>query len=430
MRTTQIIDVWREVISLHGIDPLKEVSPDLARSVMRCINKRVDYACKIWPWPEWLLTEERSFRPVWNQNDQYLRVSITDGQPDEVFYIPNTTYYKVLGSAGGDPPVGTLPTDTAFFEELTPVDTFIAYDQRCKRSIGQAIGIYSQNPRVYNNGSNCPIDFRPSERGIDVPCGTGPTVFIHYKMPIPQYTIIPWVPGKFYDRGNLALDPTVGECFQATAPNNAIPSDTSFWRRVPFLDKWMGYVTEGAFVDSMMDKDQGATATSPYDVQAKQLLVQYHTAAAEQEIGSEIDVLSSQGQKFYWYYAKPRYYGYGWCCSQPWSGGTVSTLTDVCEDELGWVYPAPPSVPQVAWQYYNQVVALRASTATPSLDQVVTRNLLLGSLAQIVIVQQGARTYRMFELVTGPAALNDPDGQVQPLDYDANNNDKHWSSLQ
>ena len=428
MRTTPFIDVWRDVISLHGLDPLKEVSPDLTRSISRYINKRVDYICKIWPWPEWLLTEERAFRPVWNANDQYLRTSITDGNPDEIFYIPNTTYYKVLSSAGGDPPVGTLPTDTAYFEELSPVDTFIAYDQRCKRSIGMVLGIYIQDPRVSCNGSNCQLDFRPSERGIDVPCGTGPTVFIHYKMPTPQFEIIPYVVGKTYAKGDIVFDHTVGECFQALSQTNALPADTFFWRRVPFLDAWKGYVVEGAFTDSLMQPDPGETTASPYEVQAKQLMVQYHTEAAEQEIRSEIDVLSAQGQKFYWGYSKPYYFG--WCHSQPWNGGTVSTLTDACEDELGWVYPTPTSVPQVAWQYYNQVVALRASTATPALDQIVTRNLMTGSLAQIVIVESGSRTFMQWELVTGPADTADPNGQVQPLDYDANNNYKHWSRLQ
>src|SRR4030095_5280321 len=106
------------------------------RALVGHINERVRKICKAWRGPEWELTEERAFRQVWNSNHQYLRQSPVDGKPDEVFYIPTGMYYQVRKEAVADPPVGIPPTNTLYFLVLSYVDSFIAYDQGCRRSIG------------------------------------------------------------------------------------------------------------------------------------------------------------------------------------------------------------------------------------------------------------------------------------------------------
>ena len=72
-----------------------------------------------------------------------------NGNPDAVLYLPNTTYYVVLQCALMDPPVGTLPTNTTYWQVLTPVDSYIEYDQPCKRSIGVVSGVYKEDPRLF-----------------------------------------------------------------------------------------------------------------------------------------------------------------------------------------------------------------------------------------------------------------------------------------
>src|SRR4029453_14565964 len=94
----------------------------------------------------------------------------------------------------------------------------------------------------------------PSEKGIDV-AGAGPTTFITYKMPVPQYTIIPYVIGKIYNPGDVIFDPTIGECLQALALTAALPADPAFWKRVPFLEKWAMYVEWGAYADCLSELD-------------------------------------------------------------------------------------------------------------------------------------------------------------------------------
>src|SRR4030095_11186965 len=385
--------VFDRLVALHGRDPQAEISPDMARALLEHINDRVRFICQNWRWPEWELTEERAFRQVWNADHQYLKASVLDGKPDEVFYIPDMLYHRVLASAGGDPPVGTLPTDTTYWETISPVDTFIAYDQGCRRAIGMVLGTYMGNPRVPTGYGGGRLQYLPSERGIDVR-GTGPTVFVTYKMPVPSYTIIPYVVGKNYLKGDIVFDPTVGECFQALAGTTALPADTNVWRRVPFLEAWKNYVCQGAFADSLMEFDQGSNG----EVQAKVVLAQYANSRADEYYQMEVDALVAQGQKLTWNFC-PRYNV--WYDSQPWSGGTVSTLTDVCEDELGWIYPTPTTVPQVSWQYRNEIVALRAADGTPALDEVATRNYFVGSIVQIVIIESGLRTLMQWELVAG-----------------------------
>jgi hypothetical protein len=432
MKTVPFRKVFDYTVELHGRNPEAELSPDLARALVSHINRRVRLACQPWPWPEWQLTEERAFRQVWHADAQYLRVSLVDGHPDEVFYIPDTSYYTVNPDAAADPPPGTSPAGSPsigsgnssdFFLKLDLVDPFIAYEQTCKRSIGMVLGVYQHNPRsAADSCCNGALNFMPSEKGIDV-CGCGPTVFITYKMPVPRYTITPYVVGKVYSKGDIVFDHASSEVFQALTATAFVPPTESVWRRVPFPETWLEYVCQGAFADSLMEFDQGGNT----EAQAKVVLSQYANAKAEKSIQTEIDALMAQGQKFRWNWPRP--YSSCWCYSQPWSGGTVSTLTDACEDELGWVYPTPTVTPGVVYRYYNKVVALRAVTAQPSLDQIATRYLFDDSIAQIKINWQGVPTFMTWTIVNGPAGPSDPNGEVRPLDYDAVNNDKHWLRL-
>jgi hypothetical protein len=418
MRTRRFIDVFNRVIRLLGRDPLSEVDQNVSRPVIEHINERVRFVCQSWRWPEWELTEERAFRQVWNPNHQYLRVS-AQGKPDEVFYIPTTSYYTVNIGAAGDPPIGTLPTDPAYFTHLDKINTYVAYDQTCKRAIGMVLSVFPLNPSCGSNGSG--LRFHPSERGIDVCNPSGPTVFITYKMPVPEYTIVPYAVGKTYEKGEVRLDPTIGEVFQALAPNTALPSDSNYWRRVPFLDQWLGYVSHGAFANCMTEYTQGGAD----EIQANVALAQLSEDRALNYLQGEVDALGTQGQKLQ--YTTCRRSGF-WCDSQPWGGGSVTTLTDVCDDELGWIYPTPMPIPSVVWQYRPDIIALRAVSATPALDEIATRSLMSTSVVEIIIFPLGEtiRSRQTWELIDGPANPADPNGEVAPLDYDNVNNDKHW----
>jgi hypothetical protein len=314
LRTTKFKTVFDKIVRLHGRDPRQSLSSDLSNAVVDHINDRVTTICQGWLFPEWCLTEERAFRPVWGSTEQYLKVSLTDGLPDEVFYLgdayvvggdfgANYGYYRVRVDAPGDPGIGDLPTDTSYWEPISPVDTFIAYDQRDRRAIGMVLNVYGQNPRVPTGSMNGQRKFFPSEKGIDVP-GGGATVFITHKMPCPNYTMTPYVVGKSYVRADVVFDPSTNECYQAINSTTALPSDSAHWNRVPFLSSWQDYVTKGAFADSLMEFDQGGNA----ELQAKMVLAQYWNQQADDALQSEVDALTVQGQKLTWNFCRGRTY--------------------------------------------------------------------------------------------------------------------------
>jgi hypothetical protein len=332
MRTQKFKDVFDRVVRLHGRDPRNPISSDISNALIDHINYRVRTICSAWLWPEWVITEERAFRPVWNSTEAYLKVSTTDALPDEVFYLgaayvvggefgTGYGYYRVKATAVTDPPIGTVPTNTTYWEAITPVDTFIAYDQRDRRALGQVLNVFSRNPRVPTGSNGGMRRFTPSEKGIDV-IGSGvTTVFITHKMPCPSYTMTPYVAGKTYTRADTVFDPTTGECYQAIDTTTVAPSDATHWNWIPFLDAWAGYVCNGAFADSLMEFDQGGNG----DLQAKMVLSQAANDRADTQFQLEVDSLAIQGQKLKWNFCgQTRNY---WTESEACGCGLV-TLTD------------------------------------------------------------------------------------------------------
>lgn len=332
MRTTPFQAIFNQMVRLHGRDPRKEIPSDMRDAIVDHINDRVRTIWQGWRWPEWEITEERAFRQVWNAAHQYMRVNPGTGQPDEVFYLgsgfvtasgsfgANFGYYRVIASAANDPPIGTVPTNPAYFAALSPVDTFIEYDQPCKRAIGIVRGIYSRNPRSPTCHSDGGLRYTPSEKGVDVCCSGNPTVFLTHTLPCPSYTMTPYVVGKTYVRGNVVFDPSTGECFQAFMSTILVPSDTSAWNWVPFLDVWSDYCSKGAFADSLMEFDQGGNG----ELQAKMVLNQYWNQQADDSLQAEVDALTTQGQKLQWNFCRKTSCV---CESESWSGATLVTIS-------------------------------------------------------------------------------------------------------
>lgn len=422
MRTVQFQSVYEGILERHGLDPLGDaISSDTLRTIVRKINNRLQSIWTIWDWPEITVTEERAFRGVWNASRQFSKAG-----ENEVFYIPEGKYYRIkeetFGDPFDDPPIGTLPTNTDYFEEFTPTP-FIAYDQICKHSVGTVLGVYRRNPTL--NGcypAELLVRFRPSERGIDLECPSAPTVFLKFLPPPSKFTVRPHIAGKHYFRGELVFYTVNGECYRATADNNSLPSDGSSWTRIPFPELFQTYIEAGAYADSV-------PAVSTADDQAKLAAAQLANAEADGYIERKIDALCAQGQRHY--YIMPWYYYHysvcGYCCSQPWTGGSVTTLTDACESD--WIYPpAPAREVSLGPIYHPEIVAVRTVEGTPSLEQVPTTALLIKTLVIIVIVVDGVAEEETWRLEAGPANPFDK-GQLQPYDYNALSNNKHWSSV-
>ena len=413
-----------------GRDPLAEVPQDMARGILEHINERVETIHQAWDWPEWTVTEERAFRQVWNSGHQYKRASDIDGLPDEVFYLgdgfipggdfgDNHGYYRVIISGITDPPIGTLPSDDTYWELMDePIDSYVAYEQVCRKSIGRVMGVYRGNPRLNGCGGSG-LMFKPSQFGIDVRGCGNETVFLTYMMPLPVYTIVPRVVGKTYVFGDVVFYPTTGECYRALDTTTNVPTNTTDWAIIPFLEKWATFVVQGAFADCLWEFDQGGND----DLQAKAAIAAKAEEKANKAFEARLDELAAQGQVLKYSFCKAKCGC--WCESVAFSGGAVTTLTEECEGG-GPEFPPPPPVTACDTSYHSEIVAILTADGTPSLEELdTTSRRITCTLISIVIVVSGSPEVQQWRLDSGAADGGD-DGQVAPADYDATSNNKHW----
>jgi hypothetical protein len=430
MRTIPYIDVFNGVVNRHGLDPLARIPQTKSRAIVRHINRRVRCGLRYWDWPEWNITEERAFRQTWSSTRQFKIVG-ENALPDEVFYIktptdePVANYFRVKTDAPGDPPVGTapiwpVPVDPnpldPYWEQIVPLDTYVALDQTCKKPMGMVLGVYGLNPRLnplYEY--SCPLDYRASEKGIDVCDPIGPTVFVWYQIPVPIFTIIPWISGKSYSRGNIVFDPETGDCFRCiTQTTTSSVTDAASWTRQPFPEALASYVEAGAFADSLGELPQGEGQPNPAVA----------TAAGQEALENlcdEINVQIVNGQRHYYGYER-RYHGtWGITTSQPWPGGWVTTLTEQCDE--GGYFPPPITFAPLA-EYAMEVVSLDGP-AEPSLISLNTTARALRSLVKVVIDVGGSPQEQDWRLDPGTADATDP-GEKQPLDWNLVTNNKKW----
>jgi hypothetical protein len=211
-----------------------------------------------------------------------------------------------------------LPTNTDYFEPWTLNDYYIEMDQIGKRPIDQVVGIYSGNPRV-SCGIPLGLNFRPSEKGIDVqPYGSGPTVFVRYRIRPSQFTTNPYDPTRTYHRKDLVYW-SDGECYAAKQTvTGHDPGESAYWYKVPMPYVISEYVKYRVAADAADDLNAA----------------QMWQADAENALYCAVDRLQEQGERNYYKSKKCcGYYSFApwgaWTVSPPWStNGSNTTLTD------------------------------------------------------------------------------------------------------
>jgi hypothetical protein len=371
-------------------------------------------AWRMWPWPELLITEERAFRTIWSNTKEFFRAG-SNGKPDELFYIPDMLYYRVKADALDDPLAGTLPSDNDYFETFSPVDSYIALDQICRRPIGLVFGVYAGNPRL--NGYCTGLGYKPSENGIDILGSNGPTVFIKYQLPAPRFSAVPYANGKAYKAGDAVFYTPTGECYIALSDNTGIdPTFSAWWRVVQLPEIIAESVIAGAFAGGLRETDASEDAAH---TQMKLAQASIAEAEAEECLAREIDVLLAQGERYF--YMDVRHgRGYrGYCASEPWSGGTVTTLTDICETDP--TYPPTPVAHNVTWEYHPEIISILIPGGAPSLQALTTVHRVVLSRVELNISPNS------WVLKAGTADPLDP-GHVVPVDFTAVSNIKYWEA--
>jgi hypothetical protein len=456
MRTVTWKSVYEGILRRPGMDPRGDaVSTDTGLSVTEAANARVRRGWFFWEWPEWTITEERAYRQVWNDSRQFYLAG-PDGKPDEVFYIPNVVahslegagYYRVKEDAPGSPPIGTPPTDTDSWEKMDSVDTYVAYDQICRRRIGEVLEVFADNPAISKPPRK--LVHRPAENGIQISDASGLlTVFVRYLIPAEQFTTFPYIASRTYLRGDVVYLPIVGECYQAirVAVNQDPVTQPLYWRRCLFPEVLAQYVKAGAYADTLREADT-SDERDPVILQIRGQRAAAADAEAEDEIGRQINRLQAQGQHYHYLpfgvtVRRAMHGGVGGFWSVPGyvlqgggpdygpvapTGSGVTTISDQCETEWGYIPEVPIQPrPAVIWEYHPEIVSL-AGPEEPSLKSLDTAARSVSSLVQIVLTIGGSRQEQAYELRSGQADPDDP-GMVQPHDWDLATNNKHWERV-
>jgi hypothetical protein len=319
-----------EPIAHHlGINPRQDMLVEDVASWTAFANLNLQTFLESWPWPEWTITEERAFRPVWNAGDQYHKAT-ADAAADEFYYLTTPGYYRVKAAAPSDPPAGTQPTNATYFEPFTLTDRYIATKQRCRRELGEVLGVYPGNPRTTCGGGGSVrrgLPYRPSEKGIDVCTGLD-TVWVHHKLIPPVFSAELYEPQRVYQRGEVVFWAADGEVYRSRKPADFYQDPASgYWYKISFP----GFAAQYVIFKSASDACDDAAKAAKLE------------AMAEAALGREIDKRQAQGQRFtYQITAGVRpgvAYGLsGWfySCFPLWGVDVpATTLTSACVDEFG-----------------------------------------------------------------------------------------------
>lgn len=417
MRTVSFKSVYDAILQRLGLDPTADaITHDTARSIAKHITKRAADVWTMWDWPELTVTQERGFRAPWYFSVQYHAL-------DEVYYVANKKYYKVKGTA--TPPLGTVPTDTVYWDPLEAPSTYVARDQLGQPPVGKVIGVYKSDPSL--NGSaphDICLKFRPTEAGIYLCYAPLPSVFICHTIPAPTYTLMPWIVGKVYIPGIYVYWPGLeppyppdapgfGECFvNLLATSQFNPTAPNYWRKQPVPDFMAAYLEAGAAADCL--KESWASGED----QVRMVRAAAWEAEAKGLIEGVIDDLLAQGQKHY--YIKP-YWSDGWCLSEPWLGSTVVPLKPEFIPAGDEPQPVPPQTPGMI--YIPEIVSL-IGPALPSLQGTAATPFPIDTLIKITIDTQE----QSWRVDPGPKDVDDP-GQISPVDYDMVSNNKHYTKV-
>jgi hypothetical protein len=298
LRTTRFGEVYDSILRRHGLDPLVQTEHDVLRAIVEHVNDRLETAWSYWEWPQLQLLQQRAFRTVWTNSIQFYQTN-AEGIPDECYNPGDQLYYRVLTTALTDPPVGTLPTDTNYFEPFDLTDRYILLDQLNSTPIGDVVAIFDTDPRINANHYATKLPFRPMDREITVTwSGTGPTVWVLFRISPANFSAVPYMTGKTYSQGDTIFHPTDRECYQANqdSPTGDPTAQPLQWTKVGFPSIFRRYVVAGAYADGLRETDP--SENDPVKLQIRNTKIQIADAEADDYLQQEIDRLVTAGQVY------------------------------------------------------------------------------------------------------------------------------------
>jgi len=249
------------------------------------IAKELKTAWEAEVWPDLTRTEQRYLRDLFD-------VATTYVTGDEIYYPTEKKYYHALRSSTGNAPTslayfaesklgysaadynaltaylagdavyypatdrfyqchtastGNLPTNIAFWGPLVPFVPVVAYEQQGQSKLGDVVGCWTRNPRVYTNAVRVP--FRLTERGVSLLGLIQSSFWVEYRIRPPKFF------GEVFDalatyveEEQVYLSPDFYTCAIDTAAGESPVTTPASWDVVEIPEIFQAYVIHAAYV--------------------------------------------------------------------------------------------------------------------------------------------------------------------------------------
>jgi hypothetical protein len=265
------------IVTLTGADGS---ATGAAANRLRLFNRWIRRGWDFHWWPGLCAIELRYYRPAWDAADTY-----TDGE--ELWYSDDDVsgYYEAnQTTSAGESPV-TAPTK---WDEITDLDTYIAWEQSGQTAIGQVRAVLRDNPR--ETGGRVAIPFVLDDRGVTLAAETVPdSVYLDFRRRCPTWgggtfdAAATYAAGavKFYSSSTAGFEGDYYTCVTATSAGQD-PEDTpAKWSKIEIPAFLADFVAAGVFSD-----------LSVADTRAE------HAATAWQHLADEQSKLEGQSGQF------------------------------------------------------------------------------------------------------------------------------------
>lgn len=326
MRRIDFSLVLREAVEQTGI-PAGELPVEDFRTIRNAVSSELCSGWEAGRWPELCLIERRYFRDVYASGTTYgsagvnevyypatrkyyvaLRTTGFSGQAPATLvsglYVLNSAYWaeSATAYAGNDWVTGTayvvgdirFYVPTAKFYQcyqahtssgvLTPdatggnerwgvlveFDRYVAYEQTAQTAIGEALGCWDRNPRIFKNAMR--RSYELSEQGVQV-LDNVTEVWVEFRKRCPTLTGDAWDALTIYGSGDqvyyeASADNRVGnfyDCVSTTVAGESPVTAAAKWTLVElpwFLRRFLAWSGAAGWLQMDGQSDKGVTASA------------------------------------------------------------------------------------------------------------------------------------------------------------------------
>ena len=171
MRTVTFKSVFEQIVRRCGLDPAAaDFSATRQEMFADFVNLRLRRFLEHAFWPEWMVCEERAFRPEWSATATY------EGG-DEVYRASEDGYFVALRATTNETP----ETATEAWAAVTELDTLLPYAPADAIFLGTVELVADRNPDKYPEQYR-ELGMRPAAEGLWITGeGVGTTVWVRYR---------------------------------------------------------------------------------------------------------------------------------------------------------------------------------------------------------------------------------------------------------